>query len=64
LHRDRIAQPVSGLSIIEILPEGPALRALADVTHLPPWLRARAVGREAAAATAAVATGDAGETAA
>jgi probable phosphoglycerate mutase len=65
LHRDRIAQPVCGLSIIEILPEGPALRALADVTHLPSWLRARAVGSEpTAAAAAAPAPGHADETAA
>src|SRR5262249_4342485 len=36
LHRARIAQPVCGLSIVEILSEGPARRALADVTRLPP----------------------------
>jgi len=64
-HRDRITQPVCGLNIIEIQAEGPALRALADVTHLPPWLRSRAIGQEAAAATAAATVrGDADETAA
>src|SRR5215471_3213055 len=64
-HRDRIIQPVCGLTIIEIQPEGPALRALADVTHLPPWLRTRALANEAkktgadgAVAAAPAATGE------
>jgi probable phosphoglycerate mutase len=60
-HRDRIAQPVCGLHVVEIQADGPALRALGDVTHLPPWLRARALGHEKAAQTAPT---DADETAA
>jgi len=51
-HRDRIIQPVCGLTIIEIPPEGPALRVLADVTHLPPSLRTRALANEAKKAAA------------
>lgn len=60
-HRDRIAQPVCSLSVVEIQPEGPALRTLADLSHLPPWLRARSLGQEASAALAA---GETDETAA
>jgi probable phosphoglycerate mutase len=43
-YRDRIAQPVCGLSVIELGARGPRLRTLGDVGHLPPALRARALG--------------------
>lgn len=44
-YRDRVAQPVCGVTVIEMRPQGPLLRTLADLGHLPPWLRARALGQ-------------------
>jgi len=44
-YRDRIAQPVCGVSVIELGERGPRLRTLGDVGHLPPALRARALGQ-------------------
>jgi probable phosphoglycerate mutase len=40
--RDRIAQPVAGVSVVELAPSGPLLRCLGDLGHLPPRLRALA----------------------
>jgi alpha-ribazole phosphatase len=42
-YRSCIAQPVCGLSIVDLLPEGPLLWTLADLGHLSPELRARAL---------------------
>jgi len=43
-YRDRIAQPICGLTVIDIGRDGPLLQMLGDVGHLPPGLRARALG--------------------
>jgi probable phosphoglycerate mutase len=43
-HRERIAQPICGVTMIELSPEGPDLQMLADLGHLPLALRARALG--------------------
>jgi probable phosphoglycerate mutase len=48
LYRERIPQPVCALSVIELVRGGANLRMLADLSHLPPWLRARALGVGAA----------------
>lgn len=39
LYRARLAQPVASVTSFEILPSGPLLRRLADLSHLPPELR-------------------------
>ncbi|NJK37108.1 MAG: histidine phosphatase family protein [Oscillatoriales cyanobacterium RM2_1_1] len=39
--RDRIAMPVSGLSLVEIGPHGPLMHSLADRSHLDETLRSR-----------------------
>jgi alpha-ribazole phosphatase len=44
-YRDRVAQPVCGVTVIEMRPQGAMLRTLGDLGHLPPWLRARALGQ-------------------
>jgi alpha-ribazole phosphatase len=54
-YRDRVAQPVCGVTLIELRPQGPMLRGLGDLGHLPAWLRARALG-EAVNAQAPVET--------
>jgi alpha-ribazole phosphatase len=43
LFRDRVAQPVGGITVFEFLPGGPLLRSLADTCHLPQELK-REVG--------------------
>lgn len=40
LFRTRIAQPVSAVNIFRFRPEGPLLKLLGDICHLPPDLRA------------------------
>jgi probable phosphoglycerate mutase len=50
-YRERVAQPVCGLTVIELSPEGPQLQLLGDITHLPPVLRTRALGAAVAAPT-------------
>jgi broad specificity phosphatase PhoE len=50
-YRERVAQPVCGLTVIALSPEGPELQLLGDITHLPPVLRARALGAAVAAPT-------------
>jgi len=39
LYRARIAQPVASFTVFEMGPDGPLLRRLGDVSHLPPELR-------------------------
>ena len=39
LYRARIAQPVASFTVFEMGPDGPLLRRLVDVSHLPPELR-------------------------
>ena len=53
--RDRIAQPVAGLSVLELGPAGPLLRCLGDLGHLPPHLRASALRRATLAGNATTA---------
>jgi probable phosphoglycerate mutase len=38
-YRDRLAMPVTALSLVELLEYGPFVRHLNDCTHLPPHLR-------------------------
>jgi hypothetical protein len=40
LFRGRVAQSVAGVSPFEMRKSGPLLKLLADVSHLPPALRA------------------------
>jgi probable phosphoglycerate mutase len=43
-YRDRIAQPVAALSVIDFKQSGPTVRTLADLGYLPPSLAAHARG--------------------
>jgi probable phosphoglycerate mutase len=43
--RYRIAQPVAGVSVVELGPSGPLLRCLGDLGHLPLRLRALSLGQ-------------------
>jgi broad specificity phosphatase PhoE len=51
-YRSRIEHPVCGLTVIDINGAGCTLRLMADLAHLPPWLRARALGHGAGVAAA------------
>lgn len=35
MYRDRIAQPVAGVSLFEMKPTGPLMKRMGDVSHLP-----------------------------